>query len=100
MEDGGSDIRFRSVQRDVVQTEELAVREREQQIVLRYVIVGVVLALYSVTLLATLALIYMAGLGKVSFTQTVLTTLVAVFGGELGVGALLVVIVKNLFPNS
>jgi hypothetical protein len=93
-------VQFREETPDVIQVDALAVQEHKQRILLRYAIVAVVLALYSVTLLGTLALLYLAGLGHVSFSEKVLLSVVAVFAGELGVGAILMQIVKNLFSSS
>lgn len=79
--------------------DDLEIREAEQTILLRYLITGVVLTLYASTLASTISLFYLAGFGKVSFSDNVLISLSGVFVGELGVGAILMVIIKSIFPS-
>lgn len=75
------------------------IRQAEQTILLRYLITGVVLTLYTLTLASTITLFYLAGFGEVSFSDNVLISLSGVFVGELGVGAILMVIIKSIFPS-
>ena len=55
---------------------------------------------YGLTLAATLTLFYLSGLGILSFGDNVLISLSGVVIGELGVGAILMQIVKSIFTDA
>ena len=63
----------------------------------REVLVWAVLCFFAFTLLATLALFYLAGIGVFFFADNVLIALAGALVGEVGVGAVLLQIVKSVF---
>ena len=77
--------------------DDLEIRQARQTIILRYVVTVVVLLLYALTLAATLTIFYLAGFGTLELADNVLISLSGVVIGELGVGAILMQIVKSIF---
>ena len=78
---------------------DLLIRQTEENIRLRNLLVRVLLVLYTLILAATLSLFFLSGLDILSFSENVLISLSGVLVGEVGVGAILMVIVKNIFPS-
>ena len=76
---------------------ELQYRQAAQTIRHREVLLWVVLCCYLVALVATFALIYLAGFGIVSYADNVLIALSGVLIGEVGIGAVLLQMVKSIF---
>ena len=103
MEDPG-DSEFQPIRRDVaLETyahDDLEIRQAEQTLRHRDFLIRAVIALYSLTLVATLTLFYLSGLGILSFGDNVLISLSGVVIGELGVGAILMQIVKSIFIDA
>ena len=78
-------------------TRELEIMQARQTIRHREVLVWAVLCFFAFTLLATLALFYLAGIGVFSFADNVLIALSGVLVSEVGVGAVLLQMVKSVF---
>ena len=78
-------------------TRELEILQARQTIRHREVLVWAVLGFFAFTLLATLALFYLAGVGVFFFGDNVLIALSGVLVGEVGVGAVLLQMVKSIF---
>ena len=76
---------------------DLSIRQARQTIRHREVLVWAVLGFFAFTLLATLALFYLAGVGAFSFADNVLIALAGALVGEVGVGAVLLQMVKSVF---
>lgn len=76
---------------------DLEIRRAAQTIRHREMLVWAVIAFYTLTLLATFVLFYLAGLGAISFADNVLIALSGVLVGEVGVGAVLMQMVKSIF---
>ena len=94
-------VELQVIEPDIVdQVDGVAIREREAHIALRSYVVRVMLTLYGVTIIGTLSLLLLAGLGIADYSDQILLALIAVFAGEIGVGAVVTIIVKNLFPTA
>ena len=78
-------------------TRELEIRQARQTIRHREVLVWAVLASFAFTLLATLTLFYLVGMGVFSFADNVLIALSGALVGEVGVGAVMLQMVKSVF---
>ena len=78
-------------------TRELEIMQARQTIRHREVLVWAALGFFAFTLLATLALFYLAGIGVFFFADNVLIALAGALVGEVGVGAVLLQIVKSVF---
>ena len=76
---------------------DLSIRQARQTIRHREVLVWAVLGFFAFTLLATLALFYLAGVGALFFADNVLIALAGVLVGEVGVGAVMLQMVKSVF---
>ena len=76
---------------------DLAIRRAAQTIRHRETLVWAVIAFYTLTLIATFVLFYLAGAGIFSFADNVLIALSGVLVGEVGVGAVLMQMVKSIF---
>ena len=76
---------------------DLSIRQARQNIRHREVLVWAVLGFFAFTLLATLALFYLAGVGALFFADNVLIALAGVLVGEVGVGAVMLQMVKSVF---
>lgn len=76
---------------------DLEIRRAAQTIRHRETLVWAVIAFYTLTLLATFVLFYLAGAGIFAFADNVLIALSGVLVGEVGVGAVLMQMVKSIF---
>lgn len=76
---------------------DLEIQRAAQTIRHRETLVWAVIAFYTLTLLATFVLFYLAGSGIFSFADNVLIALSGVLVGEVGVGAVLMQMVKSIF---
>ena len=75
----------------------MEIRQARQTIRHREVLVWAVLASFAFTLLATLILFYLVGMGVFSFADNVLIALAGALVGEVGVGAVMLQMVKSVF---
>ncbi|MCH7787144.1 MAG: hypothetical protein IIC22_06510 [Chloroflexi bacterium] len=102
MEENPLDIQLQSEESDPFPSEQDALSDElvRQTIRLRERAFWFVFIFYGLTLTATLALFYLSGLGILSFSDNVLISLSGVVIGELGVGAILMQIVKSIFTDA
>ena len=103
MQGNQDDYRFRpreSLHPELDTLNDIVIRQAEQTLRHRDLLVRAILVLYTLTLSAMLALFYLSGLGILLFSDNVLISLSGVVVGELGVGAMLMVIMKNIFPSA
>ena len=103
MVESNGDIHFQAEGVDLPSDEyvesDIERRQAEQLIFLRYLVPVFVLPLYAITLIATLTLFYLAGFSIISLADNVLISLSGVLVGEVGVGAILLHIVKSIFTE-
>ena len=99
MEENPLDIQLQSEESDPFPSEQDALSDElvRQTIRLRERAFWFVFIFYGLTLAATIALFYLSGLGILSFDDSVLISLSGVVIGEVGVGAILMQIVKSIF---
>lgn len=107
MEENPLDIQLQSSLSSLEEGERLHPNENalgdelvRQTIRLRERAFWIVFIFYGLTLAATLALFYLSGLGVLSFSDNVLISLSGVVIGEVGVGAILMQIVKSIFTDA